>query len=198
MQIVLDGVGHRFPGGQELFGSITRTLHSGALHAIMGPSGSGKSTLLGIMAGWIEPTSGTIHRENLGKISWVFQNPHGVARRTTLDHVVLPLLGQGRRRREAETIAKGLLEDVNLAAQADHEFRTLSGGEGQRLMLARALASAPDLLLVDEPTAQLDPHTAGETISVLSELSGRDCIVVVATHDARMRSVSDHVIDLTA
>lgn len=187
MRVGLAGVGHRFPGCPPLFEDLTADLAPGHVYALTGPSGSGKSTLLGIIAGWIPPTSGSIAREGITGIQWVFQSPHGVAGRTALDHVSLPLLARGLSRADADTAAHTLLQDMGIAHLASGAFRHLSGGEGQRLMIARALATNPDLLLLDEPTAALDHRTAQEVVDVVAALAQRDCIVVIATHDPRVQ-----------
>ncbi len=196
MPVTLAGVGHHFPGAPDLFSGLDRVLRAGDVYAVTGPSGCGKSTLLGLLAGWIAPARGTVAFDGVQRVRWVFQNPHGVARRTAIDHVVLALLARGLRRRAATHEAITLLADVGLAAQAEREFRHLSGGEGQRLMLARALAGAPDLLLVDEPTAQLDPRTAAEVTGVLATLAGRSAVVVIATHDPRVAAACTESIEL--
>jgi putative ABC transport system ATP-binding protein/lipoprotein-releasing system ATP-binding protein len=170
-----------------LFEDLTADLAPGHVYALTGPSGSGKSTLLGIIAGWIPPTSGSIAREGISGIQWVFQSPHGVAGRTALDQVSLPFLARGLSRADADTAAHTLLQDMGIAHLASSAFRHLSGGEGQRLMIARALAANPDLLLLDEPTAALDHRTAQEVVDVVAALAQRDCIVVIATHDPRVQ-----------
>ncbi|NEB06769.1 ATP-binding cassette domain-containing protein, partial [Streptomyces sp. SID13726] len=148
------------------------------------------------LAGWVAPRSGTIERVGVERTGWVFQNPHGVARRAALDHVVLPLLARGARRRDAETEALDVLDRFALAPVAGRPFRALSGGEAQRLMLARAVALAPDLLLVDEPTAQLDLATAATVNDVLAGIAQQSSIVVVATHDPHTRDACTRVVDL--
>lgn len=194
MPLRIAGLGHGFAGQPDLFTNLSMTLEPGRVYALTGPSGSGKSTLLGILAGWIEPQQGWIDRNGVERIGWVFQNPHGVARRTALDHVVLPFLARGMTRAQAEPRAMELLDRFDLLPLATREFRALSGGEAQRLMLARGMAAEPDLFLVDEPTAQLDVHTAATVNATLGALSNSGSIVVVATHDARTRkSCSDHI-----
>jgi putative ABC transport system ATP-binding protein/lipoprotein-releasing system ATP-binding protein len=188
----LEGVGHRFEGADRLFGGLSMTLEPGRVYALTGPSGSGKSTLLSILAGWMSPTEGSVSRDAVARVSWVLQNPHGVAGRTALDHVALPLLARGLARAEAEPVARELLARFMLAHLEDRQFRTLSGGEAQRLMLARGIASDPGLLLVDEPTAQLDRRTAESVNDSLVALRSEGTIVVIATHD---RSTSDRCTD---
>ncbi len=192
----MHGLTHRFPGTGDLFSNLSATLLPGEVVGLVGPSGSGKSTLLSLIAGWETPSKGTVERVSIDHVGWVFQNPHGVARRTALDHVVLPLLGRGRRRAQAEVLALEILDKFNLSAAADRQFRALSGGEAQRLMLARAVATAPDLLLVDEPTAQLDLATATTVNDVLAGVAQESTIVVVATHDAHTREACTRVLDL--
>jgi len=196
VKLRLEDVSHTFRPGSWLFDGLNVTLRPDRVYAVTGPSGSGKSTLLGIMAGWIVPQRGEVVRENIRSIRWVFQNPHGVAHRSALDHVALPLIGQGLTRQQAEQRAVELLANFGLGDVAGTPFGQLSGGEAQRLMLARGIASKPDLLLVDEPTAQLDRAAAAEVNSALSQLAGQGVIVVIATHDDRTRAMCTDVIDL--
>lgn len=197
MRLTLTGVGHAFAGQPYLFQGVTETLTAGELVALTGPSGSGKSTLLSIMAGWLTPAEGTVERLDGGAVVWVFQNPHGVAQRTALDHVVLPVLARGVRRAEAELEAVALLAAFDLTGVAARPFSALSGGEGQRLMLARAAARRAGLVLVDEPTAQLDHTSAESVIEVLHAMAGRGAVVVIATHDPRVRDGCSRVLDLS-
>lgn len=196
MQVSARGLSHAFPGTGKLFDGLSFDFAAGDLVAVVGPSGSGKSTLLSLLAGWEKPVEGEIAWQGVDSIGWVFQNPLGTARRSTLDHVTQPLLCRGLRRPEADTRAHGILERFGLGAAADRQFRSLSGGETQRLMLARAVAKSPALLLVDEPTAQLDPAAARTVNTVLGELAGNDRIVVVATHDPDTRDNCPRQIDL--
>ena len=194
--VTLDAVGHQFEGGAPLFRGLTLALEPGRVYALTGPSGSGKSTLLSILAGWTKPTEGRVSRDNAGSTAWVFQNPHGVAGRTALDHVVLPMLARGARRAQADTAARELLDSFRLGAVADSDFGSLSGGEAQRLMLARGIASHPQVLLVDEPTAQLDRATAASVNDTLAALSSPHTVVVIATHDPSTRDRCSDGIDL--
>lgn len=189
-------VGHRFANGPWLFRDLDFTLTTGEAVGLCGPSGSGKSTLLSIIAGFEPPAEGTIRHNRVNRVRWVFQNPHGMPRRTAIDHVVQPLLGQGIDRIQAEDEAIAIMSTFHLTKVAAREFRELSGGEAQRLMLARAIASRPDLLLVDEPTAQLDQRTANDIDNTLTGLAQGDAIVVIATHDPNTRAACTRVIDL--
>lgn len=196
LRVELNDVGHAFDSRTRLFHGITLTLLPERVYALVGPSGSGKSTLLSIIAGWEQASEGTVTRHGIRKISWVFQNPIGVARRTALDHVALPYLGQGYAVADAERMAREQLARFGLSDSAGKRFGELSGGEAQRLMLARGVASNADLLLVDEPTAQLDMRTADAVDQYLGALSRSGMIVVVATHDHRTRDAATDVIDL--
>lgn len=213
----LDGVGHRFGDGAWLFRELNAELHSGRSYALVGPSGSGKSTLLSIIAGWQQPVEGEVvftaaaargtakraaakQAAGTPRISWVFQNPFGVAGRTVRDHVMLPILARGTEIADATEEADELLAQLRLGHLADRAYRELSGGEAQRLMIARGIASQPDVFLVDEPTAQLDRATAAEVNRTLTALTdvvrGARTIVVVATHDPDTRDACSDLIDL--
>lgn len=98
MRVVVEGLAHRFPGTDLLFEHLDFVAEPGSTIAVCGPSGCGKSTLLSILAGWEKPYAGTVTREGVNRVGWVFQNPYGVAERTALDHVVFPLLAKGMRR----------------------------------------------------------------------------------------------------
>lgn len=189
-------ISHGFPGAPLLFEGLNFVATSGEVIGICGPSGSGKSTLLSIFAGWEKPRSGTIVKDHIDSINWVFQNPYGVAHRKALDHVVFPLLAAGYTRAAAVEKALPILSSFHLTGTASQDFRELSGGEAQRLMLARAVASAPDLLLVDEPTAQLDLQTAATVNATLSAVAQSGAIVLIATHDPGTRDACTRVIQL--
>lgn len=197
MRVVMHDVGQRFAGAPWLFRSVCASFETGRSYAITGPSGSGKSTLLSVAAGWLLPTEGRVDRDGVTRITWVFQNPHGMPRRSAIDHVALPLLAAGRSRRDATDEARVVLSRFALSRVADRQFRDLSGGEAQRLMFARAVASRPQLLLVDEPTAQLDAVTSRRINAVIGELRAEGRTVLVATHDAETVASCDHHIDLT-
>lgn len=195
-RLKLRGVAHAFGPGAPIFQGLTETMSPGEVWAVTGPSGSGKSTLLSLLAGWETPTAGIIERIGIDQVGWVFQNPHGQAHRTALDHVVYPILARGIARPEASRQAERILHELGLGALAERPFSQLSGGEAQRLMLCRAIATRPDLLLVDEPTAQLDRNNAATVNSVLMSLAGIGAIVVVATHDQDTVAACSHRLTL--
>jgi ABC-type lipoprotein export system ATPase subunit len=198
MQVIGAGLSHQFPGRQPLFHDLDFVLEPSHVYALTGPSGSGKSTLLSMLAGWLEPTVGRIVRHGVDTVAWVFQNPHGVPGRSVEDHVALPLLAKGMTHSTARIEARERLARVGLDTVARAPFRELSGGEAQRLMLARGMAVSPSLLLVDEPTAQLDTITAGTVNRAIAAIADKGTIVVVATHDPRTRDACTDVIDLVA
>lgn len=197
MRVMLESVGHQFDAGPWLFRDLTTSLHDGTIVGVMGPSGSGKSTLLALLADLFAPTEGTIERDRSGRLTWVPQHPHGVPRRSVRDHVALPLLAHGNSVHAAEEEADRLLELFHLDHRSNADFATLSGGEGQRLMLARALATEPAVLLIDEPTAQLDRVTASTVNQVIRALARPGLVTVIATHDAATRDSCDVILDLS-
>lgn len=171
----------------------------GARIALMGSSGSGKSTLLYLMGGLDTPTSGRITWPALGsraslrpnKIAFVFQMPSLLAPLTVVENIELPLLLGQKEPYLARKAAIEVLERIDLSAIAHKLPEELSGGQAQRVAVARALANRPKLILADEPTGQLDRPTAKLLFDVLlSTLAGTDIGLVVATHD---RSVAERL-----
>lgn len=196
MRLVAVGLGHQFPGQPPLFADVSFELLPGALYGLVGPSGSGKSTLLSILSGGLRASAGGIEATGVDRIGWIMQNPVGAPRRTALDQVVVPLLARGLSRGEAEPRARELLDRFELAQVETQEFRRLSGGEAQRMCLARAVSSDYDAILIDEPTAQLDRDTAHTIGEVIREMVSEERIVVLATHDELLRSRCDQILQL--
>lgn len=160
--------------------------------ALLGPSGSGKSTLLHLMGGLDKPTSGTVifpvlgEPEGLrpGKVAFVFQAQSLLAPLTALENAALPLVLGGMEEHEAEFRAMGALERLGLGKVARQLPEELSGGQAQRVAVARALAGSPKLILADEPTGQLDSETGAHLMdTLLGALEGTETALVVATHD---------------
>lgn len=178
--------------------------------AIVGPSGSGKSTLLGLMAGLDRPTGGTILVDGVSlsdlnedqlallrreKIGMVFQSFHLIPTMTALENVQIPLELDGMR--DARDEAKALLSAVGLSERYNHYPVQLSGGEMQRVAVARAYAGSPSLLLADEPTGNLDSKNGERIIELLLKLhreQGNTLILV--THDMALASRADRIITL--
>lgn len=196
MRVTATGLSFAHPGSKPLYEGLSFHAAGGDLVALTGPSGSGKSTLLSLIGGWLAPSAGTLEIAGSGSAALVPQNPHGVSGRSALDHVCLPLLAGGMRRAEAVAAAGEYLALVKLEKVAERPYRMLSGGERQRMLLARALASNPGMLLVDEPTAQLDAVSAMEVCDVLAGLGQRGALIFVATHDHRVVEACSTVVDL--
>jgi lipoprotein-releasing system ATP-binding protein len=184
----------------------------GELVGLVGPSGSGKSSLLHA-AGLLEhPTAGTIivdgedcsqlsdrarTRIRLNEIGFVYQFHHLLPELSALDNVALPLMIAGHPRREAEARARALLTDLGLAERLTHQPARLSGGEQQRVAVARALANRPRLLLCDEPTGNLDPTTSRAVFQNLHDLARQQGVAaLVATHNLELTGYMDRVLAL--
>jgi len=163
--------------------------------ALVGPSGSGKSTLLHLMAGLDRPTAGQItwpalgDRETLrpGPVGIVFQGPSLLAPLDVVENVALPLLLEGADRDAATSRARRALERLGIGELAAKLPEELSGGQAQRVAVARVLAATPQLILADEPTGQLDATTASHVVDVLFAAADRaGAALVVSTHDPRV------------
>lgn len=187
-------LGHRFHGTSWLFRGLSHTFRPGEITAIVGPSGTGKSTLMQLLSGGILPAEGQVMRA--GRISVVHQQPHGSPFRTVRDHIALPMLAKGALRVDTTERVESIAHRFGLADLLSSEFRFLSGGEAQRLMLALAVAQQREVILADEPTASLDSQNAATVAGVLRSLCSDRSIVVVATHDERVRAVCETTIDL--
>jgi lipoprotein-releasing system ATP-binding protein len=193
-------------GPLSVLDDVSFVLAAGGRLAIMGPSGSGKSTLLSILGTLEEPTSGTVRLGGLDpfaalpagraafrnrQIGFVFQEHQLLGSLTALDNVVVPAIASGRVTPGIETRARELLDRVGLGSRLGHLPAELTGGERQRVAVARALLLEPRLVLADEPTGQLDARTAATVTDLLVELaseSGR--MLVVVTHaDAVARRI---------
>lgn len=191
---------------------ITMDIAQGSFAVIMGPSGSGKSTLLHLIGGLDRPSSGdllvdgrligqmaddqvTLFRRN--KIGFVFQFFNLLPTLTALENVALPLVLDGRSKSEAENQAQALLKQVGLEQRKRHLPEELSGGEIQRVAMARALAFNPPLLLADEPTGNLDSNNGNAVLSLLRQISKEEgCTVVMVTHSEEAARYGDRRIYL--
>jgi putative ABC transport system ATP-binding protein len=181
------------------------TISSGQFVAVVGPSGSGKSTLLGLLAGLDSPTTGTILIDGVDittlsedglarlrgeKIGFVFQFFHLVPSLTAFENVLVPMEIAGRR--DAQARARRLLEEVELTDRAHHYPSQLSGGEQQRIAIARALANDPPIVLADEPTGNLDSATGRHIMELLLTVRRtRQSTLVLVTHDAELAALAD-------
>ncbi|MGN6514998.1 MAG: ABC transporter ATP-binding protein [Rhizomicrobium sp.] len=208
----LENVARAYAQGEstlDVFHDLELMLRPGEVVALVGPSGAGKSSLLH-MAGLLEaPTAGEIYvggaaasklddaqrtRIRRDKIGFVYQAHHLLPEFTALENVVLPQRIAGKPRAEAEANAKRLLEQLGLGARLMHRPSQLSGGEQQRVAVARALAHDPDILLADEPTGNLDPRTSGGVFdSLVALVRAEGLAALIATHNLDLAAKMDRV-----
>ncbi|QCO16090.1 ABC transporter ATP-binding protein [Azospirillum brasilense] len=189
------------------------TVHAGELVALVGPSGAGKSTLLHI-AGLLErPTAGTVRIAGTdvsalddGKrtevrrrsVGFVYQFHHLLPEFSALENIVLPQMINGVPKRTARERALELLCMVGLEPRAGHRPARLSGGEQQRVAIARALANGPGLLIADEPTGNLDPHTAEGVFAMLTTIVRQARVgALIATHNLELANRMDRVFEMS-
>lgn len=160
--------------------------------ALVGPSGSGKSTLLHLFAGLDVPSSGTVRWPALGdkstlrpsRVAFVFQSESLVSALTVLENIEVPQLLAGADADKARIDATAMLKSLDLTAIADKLPEEISGGQAQRVAVARSLVTNPDLILADEPTGQLDHATAAHLLDLIdAHLQGTGAALVIATHD---------------
>jgi len=189
---------------------VSLSASAGEIMLIMGPSGSGKTTLLTMIGGLLRPTSGHVYIDGVDiaalkaselprvrrhHVGFVFQTFNLLESLSVQENVEVALNVAGVRGHEARERARRLLVEAGLEGRLDFKARDLSGGEKQRVSIARALANEPRLLLADEPTANLDSRHGHEVMQLLHDLTknqGRTAVVV--SHDARLRDVADTVL----
>lgn len=203
--IELKNISRTYPMGQEgvqALRDVSLTITEGEFIAIMGPSGSGKSTLLHVLGFLDKPDSGAyllggkdISRMEGDELSvirnrvagFVFQQFHLLRRNTALENVELPLIYAGKRADRPRALDR--IRDVGLAARASHKPNELSGGEQQRIAIARALVNDPPIIFADEPTGNLDTKSEEEIIRILKELNQKGKTIIMVTHE---REVAEH------
>jgi len=191
---------------------ISLDVPAGQFAVVMGPSGSGKSTLLHLIGGLDRPTEGdvlvggrlisqmaddevTLYRRN--KVGFVFQFFNLIPTLTALENVTLPFVLDGRSKEEADRRAEVLLDKVGLGKRRHHLPEQMSGGEIQRIAIARALAFAPPVVLADEPTGNLDSKTGASILSLLRHINESDqCTIVMVTHSQEAAEQGDRTIYL--
>lgn len=214
--LVVDGLVKEYEGD----GYVVRVLDELSFHAapgelvvLLGPSGSGKSTLLSCLGGMLSPTSGSIRLNDLdvtaasGKalddyrkhhVGFVFQGFNLIPSLSARENVAVPLIvSKTVSRAEALAKADELLGRVGLSERTRYKPSQLSGGQQQRVAVARGLVTDPDLLIADEPTANLDHIQAEAVIGLFRELRSQGRVIVVSTHDARLIPVADRVVRMT-
>ena len=200
---------HKTFGSNQVLKGITTTIEQGEVVVVIGPSGSGKSTFLRCLNLLEVPTSGKIFFEGTDitdpkndlykmreKMGMVFQNFNLFPNMTVLENITLsPTKVKKVAKPAAETLAKQLLNDVGLPDKANSYPQSLSGGQMQRIAIARALAMEPDVMLFDEPTSALDPEMVGEVLSVMQRLAQQGMTMVIVTHEMGFaKEVADRIL----
>lgn len=186
---------------KRILGPFDLTLKQGGLTVVLGPNGAGKSTLLRALHGLEKPTRGRIRYacprpEAFKQQAFVFQSPV-LLRRTVLGNLAYPLRIHGVSKQDAERKAKNWLERLGLAERAQLRASSLSGGERQKLALARALIRKPELLFLDEPCASLDGHATQEIEALLQEAKTQGTRILMTTHDlGQAKRLADDVLFL--
>ena len=196
----------------DVLSEASLMLHPGRITALVGPSGAGKTTLLNLAGLLEQPKSGQIwingtkatglserKRTQLRRrhIGMVLQFPRLFPEFSALENIMIPQMLNGLSQTESEKRAKLLLEMVGLSDRATHRPGLLSGGEQQRVAIARSVANAPDILLADEPTGNLDPET-GETVfqSLQRIVHGTDTAALIVTHNQKLAAKMDEILEL--
>jgi putative ABC transport system ATP-binding protein len=195
----------------EALRGVDLSIEKGEFIAIMGQSGSGKSTLLSVLGGMNHPTTGEVEMagvklyrlpgekladfraQNLG---FVFQSFHLISYLTALENVMLPLAIAKMSKQEKRGKAKEALEQVGLAAKADRLPNQLSGGEQERVAIARAIVNEPHILLADEPTGNLDSKNSEEMMALFRQLNGAGQTVIMVTHNPENCRYADRTIQI--
>ena len=192
---------------------VTLSVDEGEFVAVVGPSGSGKSSLLFALGGISGPDSGKVHLGatdvySLGpsrraalrrtEVGFVFQTFNLVPWLDVVDNVAFPAMLAGRSRREARSLAHGMLEKLGMVARARHYPAQLSVGERQRVGIGRALVNRPKVLLADEPTGSLDSANGTQVLDLLSEFNGQGQTIVVVTHSAALAERAHRIVSIVA
>lgn len=200
------------PNSQTALDNVSFTVSDGELVAVIGKSGAGKSTLLNIVACLDIPTSGSVILDGeeissasekkraavrMNKLGIVTQTPLLVEEISAVENVKLPLVLKKLKMSECNQKAANLLKSVGLEGKIEQTVKTLSGGEKQRVSIARALASDPKIILADEPTGNLDIENASAVFNILKNVAKLGITVIVVTHDADIAGMCDRILELS-
>ena len=195
----------------DILQDFNLAIAEGEMTAIVGPSGSGKTTILNLIAGFIKPNSGEIvfRGNNVSKLGekdicnfrnkhlgYIFQFFNLIPTFNAEENIMVPLLLANLNKRDAMQRVEKLLNDVGLSHRRHHYPEQLSGGEQQRIAIARALSNSPDIILADEPTGNLDRKTGENIWSLLEDIRNQGKTIIVSTHDANVTRIADKVYDL--
>lgn len=207
----LDDVTKDF-GGAPVLSGITLNIRAGETVAVMGPSGSGKSTLLHCMSGVLTPSSGKVvfkehvlsdspdatrSRTRLSDFGFVFQDHQLLPELSAIDNVALPAMLNGTSRAKARAKAQELLDQLGLGTLMDRRPGQVSGGQAQRIAVARALVTSPSVIFADEPTGALDQATGHEVMQMMTAIVQRTgAALVMVTHDARVADWMERRIEI--
>jgi len=191
---------------------VNLEIQSGTFATIMGPSGSGKSTLMYMLGLLDTPTQGKIYLQGQDtsnfsedrlaeirgkKIGFIFQQFNLLQNLTALENVMLPMIFQGISEEKRKEKAKQLLESVNLGKRINHKPSEMSGGEQQRIAIARSLVNDPEILIADEPTGNLDSTTGKAVMEILTQLHKKqNKTIIVVTHDPNIAHYSQNIIHI--
>ncbi|HZC70482.1 MAG TPA: ATP-binding cassette domain-containing protein [Jatrophihabitans sp.] len=206
---MLAGTGLRYEvAGRTVLDAVDVQAGAGRLLAVCGPSGAGKSSLLALLGGLLAPSAGSVSLAGgpvrVGdaavrrRIAIVLQGYGLATALTARENVAIVLQTRGRSREEVRDRSAAALDAVGLTEVADHLIEDMSGGQQQRVAVARALAAAPEVLLADEPTSELDAENRERVIDRLAELARAGSIIVIASHDPDVVERCDDVLELDA
>ena len=168
-------------GARTALHPVSLDIQPGEIVAIIGPNGAGKTTLLSILAGVLEPTEGDLHRTSQRPVGWVPQQAAVYSKLSVAEN--LRLFARLEKLTDPDAAALRMLEQIGLTDRGDDEVGTLSGGNQQRVNIGVGLLSEPDALLLDEPSASLDPRQRERLWEFITTLAGRGTAVVFATHN---------------
>ena len=190
----------------KVLNDISFNFESGKTYSIMGPSGSGKTTLLNLLSLIDNPTSGSIEINNnkiksnnkvendlirAKKIGIIYQDKNLLSDFTALENVYLPNLLISKEKQKSIELAKKLIKNVGMSSRINHFPNELSGGENQRIAIARALINDPEIILADEPTGSLDSDNAKLIFKILFNLKNKNRIIIFATHNRYFANMAD-------
>lgn len=211
MSVSLKDVSHQYGSEAMVLDNVSIAIHDGEMVAFVGPSGSGKTTLLAVLGLLMRPSAGYVNYDKrpvaprgpgrtnmLARTAWVFQTTNLLPRRSVLANTMMGPLSTGTDRSAAKRSAFAALKLVNLESMATIRVGLLSGGEAQRVGVARALARSPQFMFADEPTGQLDADATALVISALSDRRERGQTTVIATHDMTVAEACDRIIRISS